>query len=44
MPNIIAAQFDDFSHAEAVLRDLAGSIESSDIDHVVLGAPQPAVN
>lgn len=39
MLNIIAAQFDEFSHAEAVLRDLAGSIESSDIDHVVLGAP-----
>jgi len=41
MPNIIAAQFDDFAHAEAALRDLAASssIVASDIDHVVLGAP-----
>jgi hypothetical protein len=41
MLNIIAAQFDDFAHAEAVLRELAvsGSIGSADVDHVVLGAP-----
>jgi hypothetical protein len=41
MPNIIAAQFDDFAHAEAALRDLAASssIEKGDMDHVVLGAP-----
>ncbi len=41
MPNIIAAQFDDFAHAEGAMRDLAASssIEKGDIDHVVLGAP-----
>ena len=40
MPNIIAAQFDDFAHADAALRDFAASsVAVSDIDHVVLGAP-----
>ena len=41
MPNILAAHFDDFHHAEAALRDLAASksIEATDIDHVALGAP-----
>ena len=41
MPNIIAAHFDDFPHAEAALRDLAASksIGATDIDHVVLDAP-----
>jgi hypothetical protein len=41
MPNIIAAHFDDFPHAEGALRDLAASksLEATDIDHVVLAAP-----
>jgi hypothetical protein len=41
MPNIIAAHFDDFAHAEAALSDLAASksIDATDIDHVVLGPP-----
>jgi len=41
MPNIIAAQFDDFAHAEAVLGDLGvpGGISPANLDHVVLGAP-----
>lgn len=41
MSNIIAAQFDDFAHAEAALRALAetGRVDSTDVDQVVLGAP-----
>jgi hypothetical protein len=41
MPNIIAAQFDDFPHAEAALSDLTKSaaLSTTDVDHVVLGAP-----
>ncbi len=41
MVNIIAAQFDDFAHAEAALRALSasGGLEPDDIDQVVLGAP-----
>jgi hypothetical protein len=41
MPNIIAAQFDDFPRAEGVLHELtaSGGIASSDVDQVVLGAP-----
>jgi hypothetical protein len=41
MPNIIAAQFDDFPHAENALQMLSqsGCFASTDIDHVVLGAP-----
>ena len=41
MPNIIAAQFDDFAHAEGALQTLSqsGRFTLTDIDHVVLGAP-----
>ncbi len=41
MANIIAAQFDDFPHAEAALRALStsGHLDLPDIDQVVLGAP-----
>jgi hypothetical protein len=41
MTNIIAAQFDDFAHADTAERDLtkSGTIDPTEIDRVVLGAP-----
>jgi hypothetical protein len=39
--NIVAAQFDDFTHADAALRALgeSGMFASQDLDQIVLGAP-----
>jgi hypothetical protein len=41
MTNIIAAQFDDFAHADTAVRDMtkSGTIDPTEIDRVVLGAP-----
>ena len=41
MKNIMAAQFDDFTHADAALRALAesGMFDPQGLDQIVLGAP-----
>jgi hypothetical protein len=41
MKNIVAAQFDDFAHAEAAMRELrtAQGLDARDVAHVVLNAP-----